>query len=213
MFAAPNTVPSVETPVEHAARSLADILAESAALHRHLCPKQVLGARMGLLGARTLGVAWPNADKRLLVLAETDGCSADGLSAATGCTVGHRTLRVIDHGKVAATFVDTRTGQAVRVVPHPDARGAALRYALNAESPWRAQRDAYQIMPDEELLIVRRVELTVSIERLLSKPGLRVACHVCGEDIINEREVVQGDRILCRACAGDSYYQYITKRS
>jgi formylmethanofuran dehydrogenase subunit E len=45
----------------------------------------------------------------LLTILETDGCAADGVSAATGCWVGRRTLRVEDFGKVAATFVDTQT--------------------------------------------------------------------------------------------------------
>ncbi len=65
---------------------------------------------MGLLAGRWLGLDVPRDDKRLLTFVETDGCAADGVSSATGCRVGGRTLRVIDFGKVAATFVDTLTG-------------------------------------------------------------------------------------------------------
>lgn len=207
------TLPALETTswleahVDRSFSTLADRLAESAARHHHLCPRQVLGVRMGMLGVRTLGVDLPNSHKRLLVFAETDGCAADGLSVATDCSVGHRTLRVMDFGKVAATFVDAHSGQAVRIAPHPQARGAALRYAPDAESPWHAQRQAYQTMPDAELLVVQRVALTFSLDRLLSKPGLRVRCQACGEEIINEREVVRGDSLLCRACAGEAYYR------
>ena len=50
----------------------------------------------------------PQTDKRLYTFVETDGCFADGVMVATGCSLGHRTLRLIDYGKVAATFVDTR---------------------------------------------------------------------------------------------------------
>ena len=42
-----------------------------------------------------------------------------------------------------------------------------------------------------------------SLEALLSKPGRRVTCEACGEEIINEREVVHEGTVLCRACAGD----------
>ena len=196
-----------EARVNHSFSSLAELLAESAARHQHLCPRQVLGVRMGMLGARALGIELPNTDKRLLVFVETDGCAADGVSVATDCSVGHRTLRVIDQGKVAATFVDTHTGQAVRIVPHPDARAAALRYAPSVRSTWHAQREAYQTMPDDELLVVQDVELTVCLDQLMSKPGLRVRCQVCGEEIINEREVVRGESILCRSCAGEAYYR------
>jgi formylmethanofuran dehydrogenase subunit E len=71
-------------------------LEESAARHSHLCPRQVLGVRIGLVGAAALGIDAPRLDKRLLVILETDGCFADGVEVTTGCSVGHRTLRVED---------------------------------------------------------------------------------------------------------------------
>jgi formylmethanofuran dehydrogenase subunit E len=188
---------------------LFDALAQSAAQHDHLCPRQVLGARMGLLGARLLGVEQPNSAKRLLTFVETDGCAADGLSAATGCTVGHRTLRVIDFGKVAATFVDTHTGEAIRIAPSRAARELASQYAPRARSRWQAQLEAYQVIPDEELLRVQHVELSLSLEKLLSKPGYRVTCQVCGEEILNEREVLRDGAIVCATCAGAGYYKIV----
>ncbi len=200
----------IEAPSCYAVRALGDILDESAARHRHLCPRQVLGARSGLLGAQWLGLELPGVDKRLLVVVETDGCFADGVTAATGCAVGARTLRVIDHGKVAATFVDTHTGQAVRIVPRRESRRHAHQYAPQAPSRWHAQLEAYQVMPDEELLSVQSVELTLSLAKLLSKPGTKAVCDQCGEEIINEREVTQAGRTLCRACAGDGYWRVVS---
>jgi len=76
--------------------NLNELLEISARDHNHLCPRQILGVRMGLLGMRALGFDEPPVKKRLLIITETDGCFADGLSAATGCTVSHRTLRVED---------------------------------------------------------------------------------------------------------------------
>jgi formylmethanofuran dehydrogenase subunit E len=89
-------------------QDLQTILEISAAQHRHLCPRQVLGARLGLAGAAALGLEAPRRDKRLLMIVETDGCFADGVAAATGCAMGHRTLRLADYGKSAATFVDVK---------------------------------------------------------------------------------------------------------
>ena len=188
-------------------RTLSDLLAASARRHRHLCPRQVLGARMGLLGAQLLGIDVPDPDKRLLVIIETDGCFADGIAAATDCSIGARTLRVIDHGKVAAVFVDIETQRALRIVPHAQSRQRARMHAPWAPSKWHAQLEAYQAMPDEELFTVQPIELTVSLKKLLSKPGRKAICAVCGEEIINEREVVQDDRTVCRACAGDGYWR------
>lgn len=189
------------------ARTLADLLAESARRHAHLCPRQVLGARIGQLGAQRLGIELPACDKRLQVIVETDGCFVDGLAAATGCSIGARTLRVIDHGKVAAVLIDVTTARAVRIAPHAQARQRAASDAPWAQSTWHAQLEAYQVMPDEELFTVQSVELTLSLEKLLSKPGHKARCESCGEEIINEREVVQDGQVLCRACAGQGYWR------
>jgi len=195
---------------------LAALLNESAARHQHLCPRQVLGVRIGLAGLRTLGFIdrnfeprFVNQDKKLLTIVETDGCGADGVSVATSCFVGRRTLRVIDFGKVAATMVDTFTGQAVRVCPSSSARNVAISRTPEAESPWCSYLQAYQTMTDEELLAIESVQLTRSLAEILSKPGLRVHCDECGEEIMNEREVLSDGKALCRACVGDAYYKTI----
>jgi formylmethanofuran dehydrogenase subunit E len=163
---------------------------------------------MGLLAAQVLGVGLPQADKRLFTFVETDGCFADGIAVATGCTLGHRTLRLIDHGKVAATFVDTATEQAIRAAPHPDSRVLAAHYAPNERSHWHTMLAAYQIMPTHELLCWRAVRLNLDLAALISRPGVRISCAVCGEEVLNEREVNIDQRLLCRACAGEAYYQF-----
>ena len=186
--------------------TLEELLVASAALHHHLCPRQVLGVRLGLAGGRWLGLPLPQLDKRLLVVVETDGCVIDGLAVATGCRVGRRTMRVLDFGKVAATFIDTQTGRAVRAAPRTDARQQAKNYAPEAQSRWEAYLLGYQRMPEEALLQLQPVTLALSLEKLLSKEGYRVQCQNCGEEISNEREVVQNGQILCRPCAGEGYY-------
>ena len=183
-----------------------ELLNKSTALHQHLCPRQVLGVRMGLLGGQWLGLEVPQAGKRLLTIVETDGCAADGIAVATGCWVGRRSLRILDFGKVAATFIDTTTGRAVRIVPGAASRQRATEYAPGAANRWQAYLLGYQRMPDEELLVVQEVRLALPLETLLSKDGYRVNCDVCGEEIINEREVVWEDLTVCRSCAGARYY-------
>jgi formylmethanofuran dehydrogenase subunit E len=186
---------------------LSDYLKKSARDHSHLCPRQILGVRIGLYGLKILNLDANQNSKRLLSITETDGCFADGLSAATNCTVGHRTLRVEDYGKVAVTFIDTQTERAVRIAPALDIRQKAYAYAPEEPRHYFSQMKAYQIMPDEEMFTVNEVRLTVSIKEIISRPGVRVTCDICGEEIMNEREVKQNDLILCRACTGSSYYQ------
>ncbi len=186
---------------------LSACLQKSARDHSHLCPRQILGVRLGLLGMKTLGFDSPPPKKRLLVIVETDGCFADGVTAATDCAVGHRTLRVEDYGKTAAVFVDTLTGQAVRVAPALDVRQRAYAYAPDEPRHYFAQMQAYQIMPDDEMFTVASVALNTPIEAIVSRAGVRVNCGVCGEEIMNEREIHRDGLALCRACAGDSYYR------
>jgi formylmethanofuran dehydrogenase subunit E len=188
-------------------RSLNEILKLSASRHSHLCPRQVLGARIGLAGLQCFGFEPDERNKRLLVIVETDGCFADGIEAATGCSVGHRTLRVEDYGKIAAVFVDCASGRAVRVAPLLDVRQRAAAYTPEEKRHYFAQLASFQVMPDTDLLSIQEVSLSIPVDVLISRPGLRVNCALCGEEIINGREVTRGELTVCRACAGDAYYQ------
>ncbi|MFN8442041.1 MAG: FmdE family protein [Caldilineaceae bacterium] len=188
-------------------QNIESLLKLSSARHAHVCPRQVLGVRIALAGAAALGLELPRTDKRLLVIVETDGCFADGIEVTTGCTMGHRTLRLADYGKIAATFADAKTGVAVRVAPRLDVRERATHYAPDEPRHYFAQLQAYMIMPDEELLTLEPVTLTPSLETILSRPVIRTNCAHCGEEIINEREVVRDGVVLCYACAQGGYYQ------
>ncbi len=187
--------------------TLQQLLERCAGLHHHLCPRQVLGVRMGLYAGKLLGLSLPQSDKRLYTIVETDGCGADGISVATNCWVGRRTLRIEDYGKVAATFIDTQSGRAVRLAPRPTARHDSRRYAPEAASRWEANLIGYQRMPDEELFAYQWVRLIRPVQALISQPGKRAVCDRCGEEIMNEREVFLGELTLCRACAGEAYYE------
>ncbi len=182
-------------------------LESASRVHSHLCPRQILGVRIGLCGLKALGLPANEGSKRLLVITETDGCFADGLTAATNCAVGHRTLRVEDYGKTSATFVDTQTGLAVRVAPASDIRERAYQFAPDEFRHYSAQMQAYQVMPDDVMFTVTEVQLATPIEEIVSRPGMRVNCEVCGEEIMNEREVHKDGQILCKACASQAYYE------
>ena len=185
---------------------LSKLLEASSQLHRHLCPRQVLGVRMGMYAGEILNLDLPQSDKRLYAIVETDGCASDGVAVATNCWVGRRTLRVEDYGKVAATFVDTKTGEAIRIVPRSDVRSLARDFAPEAKNKWEAQLLGYQRMSAEMLFSVHHVQLLTPIEQIISRAGVKAICEMCGEEIMNEREVKRDDMTLCRSCAGDGYY-------
>lgn len=185
------------------------LLTVVAAMHKHQCPRQVLGVRMGLYAGELLHLELPQRDKRLYTFVETDGCFVDGVTVATGCSVGHRTMRLMDYGKVAAACVDTKTGKAVRIWPDPECRARASGYAPSAPNRWRTQLEAYQIMPTEELLSACEVDLLIDLEALIAQPGIRVNCSDCGEEILNQREVIRDGNVLCSSCANGGYVRFL----
>jgi formylmethanofuran dehydrogenase subunit E len=190
-------------------QSLDLILQDSSRRHKHLCPRQVLGARMSLLAGELLQLEIPRVDKRLLVMAETDGCAIDGIIAATGCHIGSRTLRIYEFGKVAATFIDTDTQEAIRIAPSRECRSLASHHAPDTRNHWEAMLLGYQVMPVEDLFYAQCVKLNSSLAELISKPSKKAQCEVCTEEIINGREVIHDGSILCRSCAGESYYEVL----
>lgn len=191
--------------------SLNKYLKASAALHSHLCPRQVLGVRAALIAAGLLALEPPCSDKRLLVISETDGCFTDGIRVVSGVSVGHRTLRIEDYGKIAATFIDVKEERAIRVAPNLEVRDRAWDYAPGEKRRYFSQLRAYQVMPAEALFKIQEVRLTKPLRAIISRAGVRSECDLCGEEIINEREILRDGRILCRSCAGEGYYVAISE--
>jgi formylmethanofuran dehydrogenase subunit E len=192
------------------APNLQPLLEKLGAMHKHLCPRQILGVRMGLYAGEFLGLELPQHDKRLFTFVETDGCFVDGVMVSTGCSVGHRTLRLMDYGKVAASFVDTKTGEAIRVWPSRQCRVLAKDYAPTAPNSWRAQFEGYQVMPAPKLLSVSPITLQIDLKALIAQPGGRVHCAVCGEEILNQRNTIRNGQVLCLGCAEGGYARILS---
>lgn len=87
---------------------------------------------MTMAGCREVGLDEPKKTKQLIVYVEIDRCAADAIQAVTGCKLGKRTLKHVDYGKMAATFVNIATGRAVRVAAKETAREEAWRHAPGA---------------------------------------------------------------------------------
>jgi formylmethanofuran dehydrogenase subunit E len=174
----------------------------------HACPGQVLGTRLALLGLREIGIDDPVAQrKQFLVYVEIDRCAADAIQAVTGCRVGKRTLKVMDYGILAATFVRLDRDLAVRVVARDDARERVAEYTDLPGTKYERQTDAYRRMPDDLLFRFERVHVTVPEEDLPGPPLSRVICDRCGDAVQDRREVLVGDLTLCRPCAAGGYYR------
>jgi formylmethanofuran dehydrogenase subunit E len=182
-------------------RSFDELLQESSAIHSHHCAGQVLGVRMAMVGCREVCIDEPKGCKKLIVYVEMDRCATDAIQAVTGCSLGKRTLKFLDYGKMAATFVNTESQRAIRVLAKDDARARAPRYAQDAANPREAQKQAYRIMPEDTLFSVTPMSLRVPAEEMPGYRGERIQCAECGEGINYHREVQHNGRTLCIPCA------------
>ena len=189
--------------------SLDVLLQECERLHGHMCAGQLLGARMALLGCRSIDVDDPRgADrKKLIVWVEIDRCMADAVSAVTGVRLGKRTLKYVDYGKVAATFLNTETDRAVRIVALESARTLADERFGDIPNKRQRQFCAYAEATDEDLFKVELVSVELRDIDAPGSPRSRVICAVCGEGVNDGREVIGADGDpLCRGCDDGNYY-------
>ncbi|HET6978621.1 MAG TPA: FmdE family protein [Pyrinomonadaceae bacterium] len=189
--------------------SIATLLEECERLHGHMCAGQLLGTRMALLGCRSIEIDDPRgADrKKLIVWVEIDRCMTDAISAVTGVRLGKRSLKFVDYGKVAATFLNTENKRAVRIVALEAARSLADERYPEIQNKRERQFKAYSEATDDELFKTELVTVELSDFDLPGSPRSRVMCVVCGEGVNDGREVVDenGDP-LCRGCDRGTYY-------
>jgi formylmethanofuran dehydrogenase subunit E len=188
-------------------KSLAEYLELAAQTHGHLCAGQVLGVRLAMLGLRELGIDDPVAErKRLVTYVEIDRCVTDAVALVANCRLGKRALKFRDWGKVAATFVDLKTGRAVRIAARESSKQAARDMFPELEKE-TGQQKAYAQLPDSVLFDEQWVRVDVQPEDLPGYKGPRIICAECGEGINFKREALVDGRTLCRSCAGERYYK------
>lgn len=188
------------------------LLKGSAEAHGHLCPGQVVGVRMAMEGCRLLGLDNPRElpqIKKLLVYVEIDRCAADAVSFVTGVKLGRRSLKFIDNGIMAATFVHLGTGKAFRIISRETARDLAHTYAPEIGDKHQQQLEAYKRMSLHDLFTVEEVRVTVKASDMPGLTRFKAVCQNCGQVVRDKREVMKNDRILCRPCALGSYFEPI----
>jgi formylmethanofuran dehydrogenase subunit E len=187
------------------------LLDESVRIHGHLCPGQVLGVRMSMLGLKEAGLEDPKGRDRksIIVFVEMDRCATDAVQSVTGCSLGKRTMKFMDYGKMAATFLNLRTGRAVRIMVREEARNRAKECFPEAADKYAAQLEAYKILPDEGLFETADVQVSMRPEDLPGRPLSRVKCDRCGEYVQDMRETNVDGESVCRPCAHGGYYRVL----
>jgi formylmethanofuran dehydrogenase subunit E len=185
------------------------LLNNSAAAHGHLCPGQAVGVRMAMLGCRLIGLDDPTQHdqiKKLIVYVEMDRCTADAVAHVTGVKLGRRSLKFMDYGIMAATFLNLENGKAFRVISTEAARSLASAYAPEIAEKYPQQLEAYKRMPDSVLFRVQQVEVPISDFDLPGPTRRKAACSRCGQVVRDHKEVIKDGCVFCVPCAGGAYF-------
>jgi formylmethanofuran dehydrogenase subunit E len=179
-----------------------DILLQKAKeFHGDICPGIVMGTRMTIAGMRELGMDPLKKTHDLIVYVEIDRCATDAIQAITGVSLGHRSLKHMNYGKFAATFIDTRSNKGVRVTATPK----------NPDQPQDMKEVAKMIFnaPEEEIFRIQKVIVNIPPEDMPGFPTHKDICTRCTEQIMDSKEVIVDGKVVCKNCAQGSYYTIV----
>jgi formylmethanofuran dehydrogenase subunit E len=174
------------------------LLEEAGRFHGDICPGIQIGTRMTMSGLKRLGLSDPlGADrKKLMVFVEIDRCATDAIMALTGCRPGKRTMKIRDYGKMAATFINLESGNAVRV-------------ATKLEKGPDGTNPDFGEVAEEDLFSILDVEVPLQPEDMPGKPLRRRQCTACASIVLDGREVEVDGKTLCKPCAEKANYYRI----
>jgi len=189
-------------------KSFETLLEESTRVHGHICAGQVIGVRMSLLGLSLINIDEPRGRdrKKLYVIVEIDRCATDAIQSVTGCSLGKRSMRWLDYGVMAATFVNLESGVAVRITALEEAREHSKKYCAEITDKYKRQLEAYKIMEKDELFRVQNVQAIIAEENMPGRPLKRVQCERCLDWVQDKRDLQIKGETLCRQCAEGRYY-------
>jgi len=190
---------------------------DAVAFHGHTCPGLALGYRVAEHALKALH-AERSEDEDLVAIVENDACGVDAVQAIAGCSVGKGNLILKDLGKHAYTFINRKTGSAIRLVQRPeplterlDPAAAALRTKVMSGKATPAEEKEFE---ERQAAIIQKI-LTVPFSELFIEKEARsdiperarifgsVQCASCGEIVAEHRARVKNGKIVCIPCAGE----------
>ncbi len=167
-----------------------------ALFHGYLSTGAFAGLQMLKIARRVLNAS--NGD-RLFVTCETYNCLPDPFQVLANATIGNKGLKIIDHGKMAATIAKRGA---------PGSKTKAVRIILDPAKTARYPRlhawfmKTAKVPHSEAVSILLEAGETVYTWEVLemdvpTKPRKKIEiCGGCGESFIQ-----RSDELLCQACA------------
>ncbi len=171
--------------------------------HGHVCPGSAIGYRAAEIAMKEL-TSTRSMDEEFLAIVENDSCSVDAIQVVTGCTFGKGNLIFKDYGKQTFTFINRKTGEALRLslkkgMDEIDAEFNQIRVKAFSKSATRddkadfdTKKEEFSIkilqIPADELFKIENIEIEIPEKaRLLQS----IKCSECGELVSEHRARVQ----------------------
>lgn len=173
-------------------------------LHGHFAPGVALGIRMSEIALDKIGAK--KGAKFLVAISETSRCLADGMQAASGCTLGHGNAFVENYGKLAIAIADNRVKRGIRVALKQDARNFSPLLEKWMMRLGKLTKDEEKVLAiqlleiDESYFAIENIEIN-------SKHNFESSeikkCAKCGDLIPS---ALMGEEGHCKICSGKGYY-------
>lgn len=177
--------------------------------HGHLCPPIVFGIRASEVGLKKLLAKRPE-DEEVVAIVENDSCMVDGIQSASGCTLGKGNLILRNYGKMAVTFANRATKEAIRL----RVNGEVIDNKMGSSDLGRARRQgnlskegmmklagefSHQMMrlSDEELFEIKEIHIEIPEPARIFRS---VRCSMCGEYFGEAFGRVKEGEIVCIPC-------------
>ena len=183
-------------------------LSKAVEFHGHLCLGQILGVHIAENGLKAIGTTDP---KKIIIYIEIDRCIADTIQILTGTRFGRRSMKLVNYGKMAATFINTETWDAYRVW----VSGKINEIIGNANTGKHAEEKQYEKLLEvasEELISIQKVIVNIPKEEMPGKPLRTIFCVKCKEKVFDGKEIPGDDGPLCKACSDKPYYTFAEKK-
>lgn len=177
--------------------------------HGHLCLGQVLGI---LLAERGMDAIGTSNHKKMIVYVENDRCIADAIQISTGTRLGRRSMKLVNYGKMAATFINTKTDIAFRVWVSGKINHMIGKISSDTHKKAK-QYDMLLRAHSEDVVSGQRVNVKIPSEEMPGKPKITVKCKICSEKVMDGRHVTVDTEPQCIACARGPYYSVWEERN
>lgn len=159
---------------------------ECVEFHGHECPGLAIGFRAAKIASEKMNLKFSQ-DEEIVCITENDACGVDAIQVITGCTLGKGNLILKDTGKMAFTFINRESSQALRLMLKHDEREME-----------RAERQQYILeAPSENVFKIVKVDLELPEK---AKRFTTIICEECSEGAPEHKIRIQDGKKVCLDC-------------